>query len=162
RALEQAGAQVTVVQADVAQYDDVVRLVASAPTPLCGVVHAAGVMTLAAVTELTLSSLETVLRPKVAGAWVLHQLTQDIPLGFFVMFSSIASVWGSRGQAHYAAANAFVDALAHYRRGLGLPALSINWGPWAAGGMTDADALRWLQQRGVAPFEPASAIAALR
>ena len=98
--------------------------------------------------------LQSVLRPKVAGAWILHQLSRDLKLDFFVCFSSIASVWGSKSQAHYAAANHFLDILAHYRRALGLPALSVNWGPWAGGGMASADAQTWLHRMGVSALAP--------
>ncbi|OZH51692.1 hypothetical protein AFK68_29280 [Hydrocoleum sp. CS-953] len=69
--------------------------------------------------------------PKVAGTWNLHKLTKDIPLDFFVCFSSLVSMLGSPGQSNYAAANAFMDAVAQYRQNLGLPGVSINWGPWA-------------------------------
>jgi len=77
----------------------------------------------------------TVMAPKVAGAWNLHELTRSRPLDLFVMYSSAASLVGSPGQGNYAAANAFLDALAHHRRALGLPGLSINWGGWAEVGM---------------------------
>ncbi len=78
-----------------------------------------------------------VLAPKLTGSWNLHLLTADLPLDFFIGFSSMASVIGSPGQGSYAAANAFLDALMHYRRGQGLPGTSINWGPWQAAGMAE-------------------------
>ena len=91
--------------------------------------------------------------PKVQGAWTLHQQTADLPLDFFVVFSSVASVLGSPGQSNYAAANAFMDALAWYRRASGLPALSINWGPWADVGMATSDAvMRRLMNDGWQPM----------
>jgi acyl carrier protein len=83
-----------------------------------------------------MKTLESAFRPKVLGAWLLHQLTREMDLDFFVLFSSGAAVWGSKDLAHYAAANLFLDTLAHYRQSLSLPALSINWGWWAGGGTT--------------------------
>ena len=162
RKLEERGAQVTVLKADVSRADDVMRVLAAANS-LRGIIHAAGVTTQESIAQMGLESLESVLRPKVAGAWLLHQMTErkEKALDFFVMFSSIASVWGSKGQAHYAAANAFLDALAHYRCSLGLPALAINWGPWADGGMAGTGQLEWLSQRGVRPLTPTLAIEAL-
>jgi acyl carrier protein len=102
--------------------------------------------------------MQAVLRPKVAGAWILHQLTKEMSLDFFVCFSSIASAWGSKGQAHYAAANQFLDTLCAYRSRSGLPGLSINWGPWGGGGMATGEARKWLQQTGIKIMPPEKAI----
>ena len=162
--LEQAGVKVVVAQADVSNQEDMMKVLeqvrASMP-PLRGIVHAAGVPGYQALKEMDFNSLESVLRPKVIGTWILHQLTQDIKLDFFVSFSSISSVWGSRGQAHYAAANHFLDVLAHYRQGLGLPALSVNWGPWAGGGMALEEFQTLLTRMGVKGLQAEYAIAAL-
>ncbi len=162
--LEQAGAKVLVAQADVSNEGDMVRVLAEVKAsmpPLRGIVHAAGVPGYEAIKDMELNTLESMLRPKVVGTWILHQLTQEIKLDFFVSFSSIASVWGSKGQAHYAAANHFLDVLAHYRHRLGLPALSVNWGPWAGGGMALAEFQTFLTRMGVAGLEPEQAISAL-
>src|SRR5262249_11168460 len=85
----------------------------------------------------------------------------DLNLDFFACFSSIASVWGSKGQAHYTAANHFLDMLAHHRGGLGLPTLSVNWGPWGGGGMTSDEAQRWLGRMGVENLPPERALESL-
>jgi len=103
--------------------------------PLRGIIHAAGVLDDAIVLRQDREKLQKAFGPKVQGAWYLHQLTASMPLDFCIYFSSTASLFGSRGQGNYAAANAFLDALAHYRRSLGLVGLSINWGPWAEAGM---------------------------
>ncbi len=162
--LKQAGAKVLVAQADVCDEGDVVRMLegieVSMP-PLRGIVHAAGVPGYEAIKDMDFNTLESVLRPKVVGTWILHQLTQGIELDFFVNFSSISSVWGSKGQAHYAAANHFLDVLAHYRQGLGLPALSVNWGPWAGGGIAVEEFQAWMSRLGVEILQPEKAIAAL-
>jgi myxalamid-type polyketide synthase MxaE and MxaD len=136
------GARVEVLRADVARREEVDALLAhvrAALPPLAGVVHAAGVLENAAVAALDAGRLARVMAPKVSGAWHLHEATRSDPLEFFLLFSSAVSVLGSPGQANYAAGNAFLDALAWYRRGLGLPASSINWGPWAEVGLV-ADA----------------------
>ena len=135
--LKASGASVQVVQADVARAEDVARLigVCQADAPLRGIVHAAGVLDDGVVEKQNAERFARVMAPKVRGAWNLHTQTQGLPLDFFVCFSSVASLLGSPGQSNYAAANAFLDALAHHRRARGLPGLSINWGPWAEAGM---------------------------
>ena len=120
------------------------RLGESMP-PIRGVVHAAGVVRLRDAAGLDEEAMRDVLRPKVAGAWVLHEKTRTLPLDFFADVSrSVASVWSSRKLADYAAANSFLDGLAHHRQALGLPALSVTWGPWDGAGMVDASGLRAL------------------
>ncbi|MCC5610266.1 beta-ketoacyl reductase [Nostoc sp. CHAB 5834] len=151
--LEQAGAQVLVVPADISNRDDVSRLlvdVKNSMPSLRGIIHAAGVLQDGMLLGQTTESFSKVMAPKVAGAWNLHTLTQDLELDFFVCFSSVSALLGSPGQGNYAAANAFMDALAHHRRALGLPAVSINWGPWRDAGMADAlssrEQARWAEQ----------------
>jgi acyl transferase domain-containing protein/NADPH:quinone reductase-like Zn-dependent oxidoreductase/acyl carrier protein/short-subunit dehydrogenase len=137
-ALRGAGARVVAAQADVASMDHLRAAVSEPLTelpPLRGVIHAAGVLDDRTLLRMTWDNFRAVLAPKCDGAWNLHLLTLDDPLDFFVMYSSAASVFGSAGQANYAAANAFLDALAHYRHSCGLPALSINWGPFAGAGL---------------------------
>ena len=101
-----------------------------------GIIHAAGVLDDGLIQQQTWQRFTKVMAPKVQGAWNLHNLSQHESLDFFVMFSSSASLLGAPGQGNYAAANAFLDALASYRRSQGLAGLSINWGPWAEVGMT--------------------------
>ena len=96
--------------------------------PLRGVMHAAMVLDDASIERLTEERMWKAMAPKIMGAWNLHTLTLDAPLDFFVLFSSLASIIGNPGQANYVAGNAFLDALAYYRRARGLPALTINWG----------------------------------
>ncbi len=162
--LGEGEAKVIIAQGDVSNQGDMVKLLEQVKTsmpPLRGIIHAAGVERLEPIEKIELSQLESVLCPKVVGTWILHQLTQKMELDFFVSFSSIASVWGSKGQAHYAAANHFLDALAHYRQGQGLQALSVNWGPWAGGGMASNELQTWLSQTGIKTLQPEKAIAAL-
>ncbi|NEO38499.1 MAG: SDR family NAD(P)-dependent oxidoreductase [Moorea sp. SIOASIH] len=163
--LQKAGAKVSVIAADVAEQTDMERVwqqMQAEGNPLKGIVHAAGVAGgLGVIEELTPEAWEEMLRPKVKGGWNLHQLCEKENLDFFVCFSSIASVWGSKGQAHYAAANQFLDGLMHYRNSLGLPGLAINWGPWAGGGMATDEAQEWLAQMGVEALSPELAISAL-
>ena len=143
--LEAAGAQVRCLAVDVAAREKVSALLATIQRdlpPLAGVVHAAGVLDDGTVQQLDGSRFETVFAPKVAGARNLDELTRDLPLDFFVLFSSMASLLGAQGQAAYAAANAYLDALAQRRADQGLPGLSIQWGPWSGGGMASSLASR--------------------
>ena len=163
RQLEQAGANVLVVRADVAHQTDVSRLIeeSQAFAPLRGVIHAAGVLADGVLVRQSWDRFLEVMAPKVQGSWNLHLATQDLPLDFFICFSSIASLLGSSAQANYAAANAFMDALAHHRRALGLPGLSINWGAWAESGMaTDLSSRhqRRLVELGLESMEAAQAL----
>jgi myxalamid-type polyketide synthase MxaB len=148
--LQQAGAKVKVYQADVSIRDEVACVLAEVQAsmlPLRGIIHAAGVLADGVLLSQTWERFSLVMASKIAGAWNLHLLTQELPLDWFVCFSSSAALLGSPGQGNYAAANAFMDALMHYRRTLGLPGLSINWGPWAMAGMaedmTTRDHDRW-------------------
>jgi NADPH:quinone reductase-like Zn-dependent oxidoreductase/thioesterase domain-containing protein/acyl carrier protein len=137
-ALRTAGAKVATISGDVADRASLAAGLKQVPKdfpPLRGVIHAAGVLDDGVMFDMTLERLDRPMAPKVAGAWNLHALTAEQPLDFFVMFSSVACVLGSPGQANYAAGNAFLDALCSYRQSLGLPATSINWGPWAGSGM---------------------------
>ncbi len=133
-ALEQTGARIAVVQGDVSRPEHVAaaleQIEATMP-PLGGVIHSAGVLNDGVLLRQDWSRFSEVLAPKVDGAWNLHVLTRDRQLAFFVLFSSAAGLFGSSGQGNHAAANAFLDALAHHRRAQGLPALSINWGVWS-------------------------------
>ncbi|NEQ03941.1 SDR family NAD(P)-dependent oxidoreductase, partial [Moorena sp. SIO3F7] len=129
--LEMAGAEVVVEKADVSDWESmrgVWQRIEESNRPLGGVIHAAGMLSDAVLQNQSWSSFERVMAPKVQGAWHLHQLSQNQSLDFFVLFSSVASLLGSPGQGNYSAANGFLDGLAHYRRTMGLPGLSIHWG----------------------------------
>ncbi|MCV7340349.1 type I polyketide synthase [Mycobacterium haemophilum] len=144
-----AGAQVQVVACDAADREALANVIADIAVqhPLSAVIHAAGVLDDAMVTSLTPERLDGVLQAKVEAAWNLHQLTRDLDVSAFVMFSSMAGLVGSPGQANYAAANTFLDGLAAHRRAHGLPAISLGWGLWdqasaMTGGMDAADRAR--------------------
>ncbi|GIL13952.1 MAG: polyketide synthase [Chloroflexota bacterium] len=159
RELEAAGAAVQVVQADVSDGDavaEMLRLIEMTMPPLRGVVHAAGILDDSLLAQMTREQFRRVMSPKMDGAWNLHALTEGQPLDFFVMFSSVTALLGTPGQGNYAAGNAFMDALAHYRRARGLPGLSINWGPWSGVGLAAAEAIRGerLASRGLGSLSP--------
>ncbi|MCV7146066.1 type I polyketide synthase [Mycobacterium riyadhense] len=163
--LESAGARVVVAACDVADRialaQLMARLAAQCP-PLTGVIHAAGTLDDALIDSLTPDRVDAVLRAKVDGAWNLHEATADFALSMFVLCSSIAGVVGSPGQGNYAAANAFLDALANHRRSSGLAATSLGWGLWEkASSMTahlsDRDKDR-MRRTGLAAMTSAQAI----
>jgi NAD(P)-dependent dehydrogenase (short-subunit alcohol dehydrogenase family)/acyl carrier protein len=162
--LKGAGAGVSVVACDVADREAVAGLLAQVPNhyPLKGVFHAAGVIDDGLIASLTPDRVDTVLRSKVDGAWNLHELTRDMDLSAFVMFSSMAGIVGSPGQGNYAAANSFLDGLAALRRAQGLAGLSVAWGLWEqASGMTqhlsDRDRAR-MSRGGLAPLSTPHAL----
>ncbi|AUX41121.1 uncharacterized protein SOCE26_025260 [Sorangium cellulosum] len=162
------GAEVIVHRADVASFSQIAAVFAAIDAtlpPLRGVIHAAGVLHDALVPDLRADQLGPVLAPKVDGAVHLHRLTEDRALDFFVLFSSIASWIGLAGQASYAAANAFLDALAQHRRAHHLPALSVGWGSFTGVGLAGTPGGRrvaaFLARRGVSGFSIDEGLAAL-
>jgi acyl transferase domain-containing protein/acyl carrier protein len=141
QALEASGVQVIVRAADAAREDhmrDVFAEIETTMPPLAGVIHVAGIFDDRVLMGHDWMRFEKVLAPKVRGGWILHELTRNRQLDFFVLFSSGASFLAPAGLGNYAAGNAFLDSLAHHRRRLGLPAISINWGPWEKVGMAEA------------------------
>ncbi|MFF7634692.1 type I polyketide synthase [Kitasatospora sp. NPDC008050] len=166
------GAEATITACDTADPEALLALLATVPAqhPLTAVIHTAGVLDDATLPALTPDQLHTVLRPKIDAAWHLHQATHHLDLQAFVLYSSIAGLTGSPGQANYAAANSYLDALAAHRRAQGLPAHSLAWGLWgqesmaagmAAGmaGSLDAQDRARLRRSGIAPLAPESALA---
>jgi acyl transferase domain-containing protein/NAD(P)-dependent dehydrogenase (short-subunit alcohol dehydrogenase family) len=158
RALQDRGVEIEIVEIDAADGDATRQLVngrRAAGDALHGVILTAGVTRPAPLMETSPDALREVCRAKVAAARVIHDTTLDEPLEFFISFSSIASVWGSALLAGYSAANAYLDALAHWRHSLGLPFTSVNWGPWEESGMVaQHDGARSLERRGVRMLEP--------
>lgn len=138
--LLELGAQAKIVACDVSDREQLIGLIDSIPSeyPLSAVVHSAGDLDDGMIDSMTSERIDRVLKPKLDAAWHLHQLTEGLDLSAFVLFSSSTGTIGSPGQSNYAAANAFLDALAAYRRGRGLPGISMAWGLWAeAAGMAD-------------------------
>ncbi len=138
--LERSGASIQTAKVNIADLDSLRKVLSpplspTAAHPLKGIFHLAGTLQDGLLANQSWENFATVMQPKITGAWNLHQLTIATDLDHFVCFSSIVSLIGSLGQTNYAAANAFLDGLVHHRQNLGLPALSLNWGPWAEVGM---------------------------
>ena len=169
------GASVTTVACDVSDRESLQGLLAAIPAehPLTAVVHIAGTSDDGLISSLTTEQVDNVLRPKVDAGWLLHELTKELDLSAFVLFSSAVGALGAPGQANYAAGNAFLDALARHRRALGLPAVSLDWGLWAAtnsrtAALQEADRARMTRggikalsdEEGLALFDAALAVGA--
>jgi acyl transferase domain-containing protein/SAM-dependent methyltransferase len=163
-AIEARGATVQVIEADVSDIDAMSRVIASfgkgAP-PLRGIIHTAAALASHVLDAMTVADLAAMLRPKATGAWILHHLTRELPLDFFLMFSSTTGLLGSKGLGHYAAANTFLDALAHHRHGMGLPAVVVNWGVWEQIRLDTNAARRMVEQSGLRPMASSRALGAL-
>ncbi|MFF7656929.1 type I polyketide synthase, partial [Streptomyces sp. NPDC007983] len=149
--LTNLGATVHLAACDTADHNALANLLTTIPHehPLTAVIHTAGTLADATLTTLTPQHLTDVLRPKIDAAWNLHHLTTHLPLTHFILFSSITGTLGTPGQANYAAANTFLDALAHHRHAHGLPATSLAWGLWEGTSMADqldeASRARWVR-----------------
>jgi acyl transferase domain-containing protein/acyl carrier protein len=166
RTLEARGASVQVASVDIADERELATFLGAYREEgwpaIRGVVHAAGIVQDQLLLTMEPAALDAVAGPKTRGAWALHRQLADAPLDFFVLFSSVASMLGTIGQANYAAANASMDALAHRRRAQGLPALSLNWGPWAEVGMAARLGLGERHaQLGLHALEPARGLEAM-
>ncbi|KPL91445.1 type I polyketide synthase [Herpetosiphon geysericola] len=163
--LEQAGANVHYAAINVADQAALAEFVqhyrAETGLAIRGIVHAAGVLDDQMLYRMEPSALTSVFAPKVAGAWALHEVFSAEPLDFMIFCSSLAASFGSVGQAHYAAANSFMDSLAAYRRSQGLAGLSINWGPWARVGMAARLNPQMFEAHGVQLLEPSQALIAM-
>ncbi|MCW2730602.1 MAG: polyketide synthase, partial [Mycobacterium sp.] len=157
--------RIHVFAADVGDESEVEQLLERIRTelpPLAGVVHLAGVLDDALLSQQSLERFETTLAPKAFGAWHLDRLTRDDELDFFIVSSSVSSLFGSPGQSNYATANALLDGLVAQRRANGLPATGVNFGPWAQGGMaSSAAATANISAQGLIPLEPSAALGAL-
>jgi len=163
--LQQTGIKVVIVQGDVADPQQVAKVLSqieSTLPPLRGVIHAAGILDDGVLLQQDWQRFTKVLNPKVQGAWNLHLLTQKYDLDRFILFSSASSLLGVAGQANYCAANSFLDALAHVRQGQGLPATAINWGGWQHIGLAAKTEIeRSFAQKGISTIQPELAIAIL-
>ncbi|MER7016314.1 SDR family NAD(P)-dependent oxidoreductase, partial [Saccharopolyspora sp. NPDC000359] len=158
--LSASGAEVTIAACDVADRAALAGLIASTPQ-LTAVVHTAGVGQLTPLSDTGIDEFAEVVLAKTAGATHLDELTSELDLDAFVLFSSVSATWGSGGQAAYGAANAHLDALAQRRRARGLVATSVAWGPWDDGGMAEGAAGEHSRRRGLVPLPPGLAISAL-
>ncbi len=159
--LQEQGVSIRVANVDVADasaVQDLMKELVASEQPLKGIVHAAGVSGIAMAHEMTAEQWHKVTQAKIEGALNLHEASLESDLDLFVVFSSIASVWGSGGMVHYTAANHFLDGLVNLRRAQGLPAVGFNWGPWGGAGMATGEAASEAERRGLRLLAPESAI----
>ncbi|MBS1551819.1 MAG: SDR family NAD(P)-dependent oxidoreductase, partial [Bacteroidetes bacterium] len=158
-------ADVKILKADVTVKEDLEKIfkeIKKSGFPLKGIIHSAGVLDDSIIMNQTKNKFDKVMAPKVLGAWNLHELSKKYELDFFVMYSSVASLLGSAGQSNHSSANSFLDALAHYRKSKGLPALSINWGVWSEIGSAAAKGADKQEKiAGLKNIKPAQGIKAL-
>jgi myxalamid-type polyketide synthase MxaE and MxaD len=164
RAIEALGATVTAIALDVADETQMAALFAQfgrALPPLRGILHAAAALGASSLAEMSVDDMLDMFKAKVAGSWALHRLTRPMNLDYFVLFSSTTALWGVNGLAHYAAANCFLDSLAHYRHAAGRPALSINWGLWEETRIFSGEEQARLAQFGLEPMPVDRAMTAL-
>ncbi len=163
REMEKLGATIHIAKVDVSEPHALAQAWRELPNdlpPLRGIVHAAGISQPTPIQKMSRASLREVLRPKVAGTWLLHEFAQNFELDFFACYSSISAIWGSQGLAHYAAANHFLDGFAHYRRAMGLPAISLNWAQWQGESMASHEAQANLERMGLYSLAPEHGMAA--
>jgi len=164
--LRDRGTQVRVVKADAGSAEDISRVFADirdTGQPLRGIFHLAMVIDDAVLAQLNRDRMAAVIGPKALGAWLLHEGSRDMSLDCFVMFSSISSIFGNPAQGNYGAANAFLDSLAHHRRALGLPALTINWGVLGGEGYVARNqrVAEFLAKQGTTELSPGEVISIL-
>ena len=159
RAIERLGVQIATASVDVADGEQVAAWLSNhirdGGRPVRGIVHAAGSVNDQLLVNTSEDDFAKVMAPKVTGTRVLHDTFKDHDLEFFVMFGSAGSTIASPGQGNYAAANAFLDAFAHYRVAQGLPALTIGWGPWSVGMVEELKLEKIYAQRGIELITPA-------
>ncbi|MFI0817945.1 type I polyketide synthase [Streptomyces sp. NPDC021098] len=162
--LTELGAKVTIAACDVADRDALAATLAAIPAehPLTAVVHTAAVLDDGVIEGLTPDQVDRVLKVKVDATRHLHELTRDLDLSAFVLFSSFAATFGAPGQGNYAPGNAFLDAFAEHRRAAGLPATALAWGPWGEGGMAEGGVGDRMRRHGVIEMAPRLAVTALQ
>jgi acyl transferase domain-containing protein/acyl carrier protein len=167
--LELQGATIRVLRADIADERQIkasLKTIAEEMPGLRGIFHLAAIMEGALLASMREEQLERVMLPKVAGAWALHRYTEDLPLDFFVFFSSITASLSQPGLSSYAAANAFLDALARYRKAKGLRALSLEWSPWLNVGLVNDQrvqvGMKEYAQQGIRGLHPEAALEVLQ